>query len=150
MVTHAHQDHILDVEAIAKRTNAVIISNYEIVTYYGNLGFEGHPMNHGGQWEWSLRVWLKTICFGPPNNKSEYMMNEVEITSKEKFAAEIRKLARDNNLNLIEAITSYCEDHDVMMEDIIPLIDKNLKEELRCDAIDNRYVVGIPKPNKLF
>ena len=27
LVTHAHQDHILDVEAIAKRTNAVIISN---------------------------------------------------------------------------------------------------------------------------
>ena len=30
LVTHAHQDHILDVEAIAKRTGAVIISNYEI------------------------------------------------------------------------------------------------------------------------
>lgn len=54
MVTHAHQDHILDVEAIAKRTNAVIISNYEIVTYYGNLGFEGHPMNHGGQWDFEF------------------------------------------------------------------------------------------------
>lgn len=77
-------------------------------------------------------------------------MNEVEITSKEKFAAEIRQLARENDLNLIEAITSYCEDHDVMMEDIIPLLDKNLKEELRCDAIENRYVVGIPKPKKLF
>ncbi len=54
LVTHAHQDHILDVEAIAKRTGAVIISNYEIVTYYGNLGFEGHPMNHGGQWDFEF------------------------------------------------------------------------------------------------
>jgi L-ascorbate metabolism protein UlaG (beta-lactamase superfamily) len=54
MVTHAHQDHILDVEAIAKRTNAVIISNYEIVNYYGNLGLEGHPMNHGGQWDFEF------------------------------------------------------------------------------------------------
>lgn len=50
LVTHAHQDHILDVEAIAKRTGAVVISNYEIVTHYGKLGIEGHPMNHGGQW----------------------------------------------------------------------------------------------------
>ncbi|MCL6295226.1 metal-dependent hydrolase [Jejuia spongiicola] len=54
LVTHAHQDHILDVETIAKRTNAVIISNYEIVTYFGNLGLEGHPMNHGGQWDFEF------------------------------------------------------------------------------------------------
>lgn len=77
-------------------------------------------------------------------------MNEVEITSKEKFAAEIRGIARDNNLDLIEAITSYCEDNDVFMEDVIPLLDKNLKEEIRCAAIEGRYVVGIPKPKKLF
>jgi len=54
LVTHAHQDHTLDVEAIAKRTNAVIISNYEIITHYQNLGFEGHPMNHGGSWDFEF------------------------------------------------------------------------------------------------
>jgi L-ascorbate metabolism protein UlaG (beta-lactamase superfamily) len=48
LITHAHQDHILDVEAIAKRTNAVIVSNAEIATYYGKKGFQSHPMNHGG------------------------------------------------------------------------------------------------------
>ena len=50
LITHAHEDHILDVEAIAKRTGAKIISNYEIVAYFGNKGIEGHPMNHGGKW----------------------------------------------------------------------------------------------------
>lgn len=50
LITHAHQDHILDVEAIAKRTGARVISNYEIVTYFENKGIEGHPMNHGGKW----------------------------------------------------------------------------------------------------
>jgi len=50
LITHAHQDHILDVEAIAKRTKAVLISNYEIITHYEKLGLEGHPMNHGGNW----------------------------------------------------------------------------------------------------
>ncbi len=54
LVTHAHQDHILDVEAIAKRTNAVIISNYEIVVHYQNKGLRGHPMNHGGAWEFKF------------------------------------------------------------------------------------------------
>jgi len=50
LITHAHQDHILDVETIAKRTKAKIISNYEIVNHFENLGIEGHPMNHGGSW----------------------------------------------------------------------------------------------------
>ncbi|MDT0552329.1 metal-dependent hydrolase [Urechidicola vernalis] len=50
LITHAHQDHVLDVETIAKNTDAKIVSNYEIVTHYGNKGFEGHPMNHGGTW----------------------------------------------------------------------------------------------------
>ena len=35
LLTHAHGDHILDVEAIAKRTNAIIVSNAEIAGYYG-------------------------------------------------------------------------------------------------------------------
>jgi L-ascorbate metabolism protein UlaG (beta-lactamase superfamily) len=54
LVTHAHEDHTLDVEAIAKRTGAVIVSNYEIVVHYQNLGLKGHPMNHGGSWEFDF------------------------------------------------------------------------------------------------
>jgi L-ascorbate metabolism protein UlaG (beta-lactamase superfamily) len=54
LITHAHQDHILDVEAIAKRTGAVIVSNYEIVMHYQNLGLEGHPMSQGGSWDFEF------------------------------------------------------------------------------------------------
>ncbi|RZV57320.1 MAG: metal-dependent hydrolase [Flavobacteriaceae bacterium] len=54
LITHAHQDHILDVERIAKRTNAILISNYEIITHYEKLGLEGHPMNHGGTWNFDF------------------------------------------------------------------------------------------------
>lgn len=54
LVTHAHQDHILDVEAIAKRTGATLISNYEIVTHYEAKGLKGHPMNHGGSWQFDF------------------------------------------------------------------------------------------------
>ncbi|MDC0009559.1 metal-dependent hydrolase [Winogradskyella sp.] len=54
LLTHAHQDHILDAEAIAKRTGAVIVSNYEIVLHYQGLGIEGHPMNHGGSWDFEF------------------------------------------------------------------------------------------------
>jgi L-ascorbate metabolism protein UlaG (beta-lactamase superfamily) len=54
LLTHAHQDHIFDVEAIAKRTNAVIVSNAEIATYYSKKGFQSHPMNHGGSWNFEF------------------------------------------------------------------------------------------------
>ncbi|RTY95005.1 metal-dependent hydrolase [Flavobacterium sp. GT3R68] len=50
LVTHAHQDHILDVETIAKRTSALIVSNAEIAGHYSAKGFNSHPMNHGGSW----------------------------------------------------------------------------------------------------
>ncbi|MEZ4853707.1 metal-dependent hydrolase [Flavobacterium sp.] len=56
LLTHAHQDHILDVETIAKRTNAVIVSNYEIATHYGAKGFQFHPMNHGGSWDFEFGI----------------------------------------------------------------------------------------------
>lgn len=54
LITHAHNDHVKDVEEIAKRTNAVIVSNYEIAVHYGNKGFKYHPMNHGGSWKFDF------------------------------------------------------------------------------------------------
>jgi len=54
LITHAHHDHILDVEAIAIRTGAIVISNYEIASYFGRKGIEFHPMNHGGSWDFEF------------------------------------------------------------------------------------------------
>ncbi len=50
LLTHAHQDHVLDAESIAKQNHATIVSNYEIAMYYQEKGIEVHPMNHGGSW----------------------------------------------------------------------------------------------------
>lgn len=54
LLTHAHGDHVLDVEAIANRTEATIVSNAEIASYYAKLGFKAHPMNHGGSWKFDF------------------------------------------------------------------------------------------------
>jgi L-ascorbate metabolism protein UlaG (beta-lactamase superfamily) len=54
LITHAHQDHILDVEYIAKNTGATLISNYEIITHFEQKGLQGHPMNHGGSWDFDF------------------------------------------------------------------------------------------------
>ena len=54
LLTHAHQDHVLDVEAIATQSGATIVSNFEIAMYYQDKGFTVHPMNHGGSWTFNF------------------------------------------------------------------------------------------------
>jgi len=54
LLTHAHGDHILDVDAIAENTGATIVSNAEIAGYYEKKGFKSHPMNHGGSWQFDF------------------------------------------------------------------------------------------------
>ncbi len=56
LLTHAHGDHVLDVETIAKNTGATIISNAEIAGYYEAKGFKAHPMNHGGKYSFDFGV----------------------------------------------------------------------------------------------
>lgn len=49
LVTHGHADHLADAEEILKRTGAMLVSNFEIVSWFGGKGVENvHPMNHGG------------------------------------------------------------------------------------------------------
>lgn len=48
-LSHGHEDHIADAEALLKRTGALLISNYEIVCWFGDKGLtNSHPLNHGG------------------------------------------------------------------------------------------------------
>lgn len=51
LLTHAHYDHIIDLETIAGRTGALLIANHEIVTYYARSGIKGHAMNPGGSFQ---------------------------------------------------------------------------------------------------
>ena len=56
LVSHGHEDHIADCIAIAKRTKAVVISNWEICQWLNKHGVDNTiPMNTGGQ---------KTFDFG--------------------------------------------------------------------------------------
>jgi L-ascorbate metabolism protein UlaG (beta-lactamase superfamily) len=49
LVSHGHADHIADAAAIARRTGALVLSNYEIVMWLQKQGIaHSHPMNHGG------------------------------------------------------------------------------------------------------
>ncbi|MEL7002844.1 MAG: metal-dependent hydrolase [Bacteroidota bacterium] len=55
LLSHGHQDHVADVEVIYKNSEAKIIANFEVVSWFGERGCtNGHPMNHGGQWEFDF------------------------------------------------------------------------------------------------
>jgi L-ascorbate metabolism protein UlaG (beta-lactamase superfamily) len=62
-VSHGHEDHILDVETLAKqKPDARIISNYEIAMKYQKDGFENAvPMNHGGTIKLAEGITVKMV-----------------------------------------------------------------------------------------
>lgn len=55
LVSHGHSDHIGDLEAIAKRTGALCISNFEVGEWMGRIGIEKTcGMNQGGSRSFSF------------------------------------------------------------------------------------------------
>src|SRR5690348_9440432 len=49
LISHGHEDHMGDASDIAKRTGAMLISNYEVTQWFGKKGLKNtHPLNHGG------------------------------------------------------------------------------------------------------
>jgi L-ascorbate metabolism protein UlaG (beta-lactamase superfamily) len=48
LISHGHGDHMGDTVAIAKRTGATVISNFEIANWLGNKGVNAHPQHLGG------------------------------------------------------------------------------------------------------
>ena len=51
MVTHAHQDHIGDLETVAQNNpGALVVGIWEVSAYYSAKGLRTHPTNKGGWW----------------------------------------------------------------------------------------------------
>src|SRR5690554_6126022 len=49
LLSHGHEDHVADVIEIAKRTDAHLISNFEIINWFANQGIDnGTGLNIGG------------------------------------------------------------------------------------------------------
>ncbi len=63
LVSHGHEDHVADVEYIAKKTGAKLISNFEIVSWYASKKAikNNHPVNHGGKIELQNGITAKYV-----------------------------------------------------------------------------------------
>jgi len=55
LVSHGHKDHLADAVEIAKRTNALVIANFEVATWLNKQGApRAHPLNHGGSYKFDF------------------------------------------------------------------------------------------------
>ena len=55
LLSHGHQDHVLDVERVVQNNpECQIVANFEIVSSFGAKGLKGHPMNTGGKWSFEF------------------------------------------------------------------------------------------------
>lgn len=55
LLSHGHSDHVADVEAIQKQSNAKIIATFEVVQWFEKKGLDNnHPMNIGGSWNFDF------------------------------------------------------------------------------------------------
>lgn len=66
LASHGHEDHVADIERVAKRTNAKLVSSWELVTYYEAKDIQGHPMNFGGKWNFDFG----TVWYVPASHSS--------------------------------------------------------------------------------
>jgi len=85
LVSHGHGDHFGDTVAIARRTGATVISNFEIATYCENQGLKTHALHLGGGWEFPFgRVKLtiahhgSTLPNGSPGGNPAGFLLEIE------------------------------------------------------------------------
>ena len=64
LISHGHEDHLADAVDILKRTGAVLISNYEVVSWFAGQGCDhAHPLNHGG----SVGLPFEKVKYGAEN-----------------------------------------------------------------------------------
>lgn len=111
LVTHGHQDHVADLETIAQRTNAKIVSSFEITTWCEGKGLNNvHPMNLGGKWNFDFGT-VKMVyaahssvlpdgTYGGPasgfiistNYKTIYIAGDTALTQEMKLLADFETI----------------------------------------------------------
>lgn len=54
LISHGHGDHVGDALAIAKKSEATIIANYELANLFMSEGAKAHPMHIGGAFDFDF------------------------------------------------------------------------------------------------
>lgn len=72
LISHGHGDHLGDTEWIARKSGALVVSNFEIANYYADRGCKTHGMSIGGGHDFPFgRVKLVIAHHGSTGPKGE-------------------------------------------------------------------------------
>jgi L-ascorbate metabolism protein UlaG (beta-lactamase superfamily) len=64
LLTHGHGDHTGDAVALARRTGALVVGNFEICNWMGRQGYDNaHAMNTGGGYDFAFGRLQMTLAF---------------------------------------------------------------------------------------
>lgn len=74
------------------------------------------------------------------------------MTDSETVLNHIVEIQTKDNCSLFDATLAYCEKNDIDVDDLMEVIDANIKERLKIDAINNHLVQKKYRlrTNKLF
>jgi len=78
------------------------------------------------------------------DNLSKFWYNDLMNTKE--FTIKIEELAKQKNLKYIDAIVHFCENNEIDVGTVGPLISKNLKDKIALEAQDLNY---LPKTGRL-
>ncbi len=62
LISHGHGDHVGDAVAIAKRSGAMVISNFEIANWFASQGVDSHGQHLGGGHQWPFGYLKLTLA----------------------------------------------------------------------------------------
>lgn len=71
---------------------------------------------------------------------------EHAMTDAEKLLGIINTISANRKIGIFDALMVFCEESNIEIEDIIPLLDSNLIEKIRTDALNMNIVCN----RKLF
>lgn len=73
LLSHGHEDHMGDAVAIAKRTGATVVANFEVAMLCAKEGVQKiHPMNPGGAWEFPFGRVKLTIAHHSSSKQTDH------------------------------------------------------------------------------
>lgn len=146
LISHGHQDHMLDVEAIAKRTGAKLISNYEIISWFKEKGIDnGHPMNIGGAFDFDFgTVKYVTAVHSSSLPDGTYGGNPGGFVVTPKGLRSGFYYAGDTALTYDMKLIGEAEDIDFALLPIGDNFTMGIKDAVRCaELVGTHTVVGI-------
>jgi|TARA_Y200000002_G_scaffold280594_1_gene234725 hypothetical protein len=67
-------------------------------------------------------------------------MNDVEPMTPKRFSKIVEDIVKDKQVNYMDAILIYCENHELEPEDVKKFVSKTLKEKVAVNAQDLHYL----------